>query len=243
MARSFHRLVCDLTGLALACTLLRAVDGPCSAAAPTAATRENQSPSPTSPSPAAVLTRRTLVVLGDSLAAGHGVEPDQAFPALLQAQVTQAGLPFEVINAGVSGDTTAGGVRRLSWLLRRPIDVLLIELGGNDGLRGLPLTATHSNLVTIIELTRQKYPQAKILLAGMQMPPNMGEDYTREFRELYPRIAKAKDVTLIPHLLEGVGGRPELNLPDQIHPTPEGHRYITTNVWKIVREVLKAPLP
>jgi acyl-CoA thioesterase-1 len=184
-------------------------------------------------------SRRTLVVLGDSLAAGYGVEPAEAFPALLQAEIEQAQLPFKVVNAGVSGDTTAGGLRRLSWLLRRPVDVLLMELGGNDGLRGLPPAATRSNLVAMIETVRARYPEVRLVLAGLQMPPNLGDDYTREFRAVFPAVAREQKVVLIPYLLEGVGGRPELNLPDLIHPTAGGHRLVASNVWRILKPVLE----
>ncbi|MBX3748344.1 MAG: arylesterase [Verrucomicrobiae bacterium] len=181
----------------------------------------------------------TLVILGDSLAAGYGVEPEQAFPALLQRRIAAAGLGFEVVNAGVSGDTTAGGLRRVGWLLRRPMEVLVIALGGNDGLRGLAPAATRSNLVAMIETVRMRQPGVRIVVAGMQMPPNMGEDYTRTFRDVYPWVAREKHVALIPHLLEGVGGRPEMNLPDLIHPTPEGHERMAENVWEVLGPLLE----
>jgi acyl-CoA thioesterase-1 len=188
-------------------------------------------------------TGRTLLVLGDSLAAGYGVEESQAFPALLRGKIEAAGLGFEVINAGVSGDTTAGGLRRLNWLLRRPVDVVLVELGGNDGLRGLPPDATRSNLLAIVDGVRRKNPKARVVLAGMQMPPNLGEDYGRRFAGIFPEVAREKGLVLVPHLLEGVGGRPELNLPDQIHPTPAGHAMVASNVWVVLKPVLEAPTP
>lgn len=180
-----------------------------------------------------------LLVLGDSIATGHGVGFEASFPARLQEMVDAAGLPFEVVNAGVSGDTTAGGLRRLNWLLKRPADVLLIELGGNDGLRGLPVEATRSNLVAIIREARRKNPEGRIILSGMQMPPNMGEEYTQAFRTVFEDVAGQEKVPLVPHLLEGVGGRPEMNLPDLIHPTAEGHRVIATNVWTAIEPVLR----
>lgn len=183
--------------------------------------------------------RGTILVLGDSLAAGSGVDLDEAFPTLLQNKVDAAGLKYEVVNAGVSGDTSAGGLRRMDWLLRRKIDVLVLELGGNDGLRGLPPSATRTNLQTIIDRTKAKYPRAKIVIAGMQMPPNMGEEYTRAFREIFPELAKANKAALVPFLLEGVGGKPDLNLSDQIHPNPEGHRIIAENVWKVLKPLLR----
>ncbi len=184
-------------------------------------------------------SRGTVVVLGDSIAAGHGIDPSEAFPALLQKEIDRAGLSYDVINAGVSGDTTAGGVRRVNWILRRPVDVLVVELGGNDGLRGLPLEATRSNLVAIIETARSRRPGIQVVLAGMQMPPNLGSDYTRRFREIYPEVATAKHIPLIAYLLEGVGGRPELNQADLIHPTARGHQVIAENVWTILKPILE----
>lgn len=182
---------------------------------------------------------KSLVVLGDSLSAGYGVDPAEAWPALVQEKIRAAGLPYALVNAGVSGDTTAGGLRRLDWLLRRPVDVLLLELGGNDGLRGLQLAATRTNLQAVIDRTRAKWPDARIVLAGMKLPANMGESYVTEFESIYPALAATNNVTLIPFLLEGVGGRAELNLPDQIHPNPAGHRVVASNVWQVLEPVLK----
>jgi len=189
--------------------------------------------------PATNETRPTIVVLGDSLAAGYGLELSEAFPALLQKKVDEVGLKFSVINAGISGDTSAGGLRRMDWLLKRRVDVLVLELGGNDGLRGLPVAATATNLQAIIDRTRQKYPLAQIVIAGMQMPPNMGADYNEAFAKIFPALATANHAALIPFLLEGVGGHPDLNLPDLIHPTAEGHRIVAENVWKVLRPVLE----
>lgn len=183
---------------------------------------------------------RTLLVLGDSLAAGYGVEESEAYPAWLQRWINAEGLGYEVVNGGVSGDTTAGGLRRLGWLLRRKVDVLLIELGGNDGLRGLAPEATRSNLVGIIDGYRRRNPAGRVVLAGMQMPPNLGEDYAGRFAALFPEVAREKDVVLIPHLLEGVGGKPEWNLPDLIHPTGAGHERVASNVWMVLRPVLES---
>ena len=182
---------------------------------------------------------RTVVVLGDSLAAGYGVDSAEAFPALLQQKISVAGLPFKIVNAGVSGDTTAGGLRRLDWVLKRPVDVLLIELGGNDGLRGLAPETTRTNLQAIIDKTRQQRPGARFVIAGMQMPPNLGADFIRKFERVFPEVAKANGAALIPQLLAGVGGDPKLNLPDRIHPTPQGHQLVTETVWKILRPVLE----
>lgn len=183
--------------------------------------------------------RKTLVVMGDSITAGYGVDPGQAFPALLQEKIDEAGLNFEVVNAGLSGDTTAGGLRRIDWLLRRHIDVLLLELGGNDGLRGIAPAETKRNLKGIIAKTREKYPEAGIIIAGMRMPENMGEKYTEAFRKIFPEVARETGAALIPFLLDGVGGVAELNQEDRIHPTPEGHRVIAETAWKTVLPVLE----
>ena len=186
---------------------------------------------------------QTLVVMGDSIAAGYGVEPDEAFPALLQQKIDKAGLNFQVVNAGLSGDTTAGGLRRITWLLRRPIDVLLLELGGNDGLRGIPPPETQRNLAGIIEKTRAKYPDVKIVLAGMQMPDNMGQEYTEAFEAIFPAVAEAQEALLIPFLLEGVGGKAELNQEDRIHPTAAGHRIVAQNAWEVLEPLLRETQP
>ncbi|MDB6110061.1 MAG: arylesterase [Pedosphaera sp.] len=182
---------------------------------------------------------KTIVVLGDSLAAGLGQDPNEAFPALLQNKIDSAGLNFKVINAGVSGDTTAGGLRRIDWLLKRRIDVLVLELGGNDGLRGIPAAATRTNLQAIIDRAKQKYPQMQVVVAGMQMPPNMGEDYNQAFQKIFPDLATANHAALIPFLLAEVGGRPELNQADHIHPNAEGHKIVAENIWKVLRPVLQ----
>ncbi len=195
-----------------------------------------QTSSSSAPAPVAL---RTVVVLGDSLAAGYGVDSAEAFPALLQQKISAAGLPFKIVNAGVSGDTTAGGLRRLDWVLKRPVDVLLIELGGNDGLRGLAPETTRTNLQAIIDKTRQRQPHVRFILAGMQMPPNLGEEFIRKFARVFPEVAKANHAALIPQLLEGVGGDPKWNLPDRIHPTPQGHKRVAETVWKVLRPVLE----
>lgn len=194
---------------------------------------------PVTPRAADAPTPVRLLVLGDSLAAGFGVDPEEAYPARLEQMARAAGLPVTVVNGGVSGDTTAGGLRRLNWLLRQPPDVLLVALGGNDGLRGLPPAATRSNLLAIVAAARARTPGVRVVLAGMQMPPNLGDAYTREFRELFPAVAQEAGVALVPHLLEGVGGRPEMNLPDGIHPTPAGHAVIASNVWPALAPELR----
>jgi len=180
-----------------------------------------------------------LVILGNSLTAGYGLDPDYAFPALLQTKIHRLGLPYEVVNAGISGDTTAGGARRISWLLKQEIDVLILELGANDGLRGVSLNSTRKNLQSIIDETKTKNPNVDIIIAGMLVPPNLGPDYSNGFKSIFTEISKKNGCSLIPFLLEGVGGRPELNLPDGIHPTAEGHRIVAENVWEVLGPILK----
>jgi acyl-CoA thioesterase-1 len=190
--------------------------------------------------PATSPSRPAILVLGDSLAAGLGVEPEEAYPALLQKKIDAAGLNFAVINGGVSGDTSAGGLRRIAWYLRRKIDVLILELGGNDGLRGVPPGETRTNLQGIIDAARKSQPAIKIVIAGMRLPPNLGQDYTAGFERIFPALARENRAALVPFLLEGVGGKPELNAPDQIHPTAEGHKIVAENVWKILKPALEA---
>jgi acyl-CoA thioesterase-1 len=156
--------------------------------------------------------------------------------------IDSTGLPFRVVNAGVSGETTAGGLSRIDWLLRQPVDVLVLELGGNDGLRGTNPEASKSNLATIVERTRARYPEADILLAGMQMPPNLGQTYTARFREIYPELARELDLHLVPFLLENVGGVSRLNQSDGIHPTPAGHRLVAATVWRHLEPILRTRL-
>ena len=184
--------------------------------------------------------RQTIVVLGDSLAAGYGLDLSEAFPALLQKKIEAAGLRFSVVNAGLSGDTSAGGLRRIDWILKRRVDVLVLELGGNDGLRGIPVGVTRTNLQSIIDRTKQKYPTAQIVVAGMQMPANMGAAYNTAFEKIFPDLARRNSAALVPFLLEGVGGKPELNLPDMIHPTAEGQKIVAENVWKALKPVLES---
>ena len=199
-----------------------------------AALRAQTSPVP----PAASGEKKTIVFLGDSLSAGSGVQPQQAFPALVGDKVRERGLPFEVVNAGVGGDTTAGGLRRLDWLLQRKVDVLVLELGGNDGLRGLPVSNIKKNLQAMVDKAKAKYPDVKIVVAGMQMPPNVGASYGEEFRQAFFDVAKENDAMMIPFLLEGVGGSREYNQPDLIHPNPLGHEIVADVVWKTIEPLL-----
>lgn len=187
----------------------------------------------------AVDAPKRIVVLGDSIAAGFGVDPDEAYPALLQRKIEEAKLPYTVVNAGVSGDTTAGGLRRINWVLRQPVDILILELGGNDGLRGIPVSETRANLQSIIDRAREKHPKIKILLAGMKMPANMGADYTTDFEKVFAEIAQKNKTALVPFVLENVGGKAELNQPDRIHPTPAGHQIVAENIWPFLKPLLK----
>jgi acyl-CoA thioesterase-1 len=192
----------------------------------------------TAPTPAAT-PARTVVFLGDSLTAGLGLPPTEAFPALIGEKIRAAGLPFQVENAGLSGDTSAGALRRTEWLLQRPIDVLVIELGGNDGLRGLPVKSLKANLQSIIDKVKVKNPAVKLVIAGMQIPPNLGADYAANFSKLYAELARENNAVLIPFLLEGVGGHRDLNQPDMIHPTTAGHRIIADLVWRTLEPILR----
>jgi len=180
----------------------------------------------------------TVVVLGDSLAAGYGLDPTESYPAILQKTIKEAGWNFNMVNAGVSGDTSAGGLRRVEWLLKRRMDVLVLALGGNDGLRGIPVESMKANLQGIIDRVKHSYPQAQIVVAGMKMPSSMGP-YAEQFNAVFPVVAKVNHAALVPFLLEGVGGRHELNQSDQIHPTAEGQKILAENVWKVLRPLLE----
>ncbi|MDG2400036.1 MAG: arylesterase [Akkermansiaceae bacterium] len=179
-------------------------------------------------------TKKRIVILGDSITAGYGLDLSQAYPALIQQKLAQAKLPFIIVNAGVSGDTTAGGLRRVAWALSKGADVLIIALGGNDGLRGISPNETKKNLLGIVKKARLKYPAIKTIIAGMQMPDNMGSEFTERFKKLFPQIATASNSYLIPFLIEGVGGDENLNQADGIHPTAEGQKVVAQNVWKIL---------
>jgi acyl-CoA thioesterase I len=182
-----------------------------------------------------VKKNRTIIFFGDSLTAGYGLdEPSLAFPGVIKARLDSAGLDYQVVNAGVSGETSSGGVGRIDWILSRPVDIFVLELGANDGLRGIPIELTTKNLQVIIEKVKAKNDQAKIILTGMQVPPNMGLRYTTAFKAMYPELAKKNKIELVPFLLEGVGGETELNQADGIHPTVEGHKRVADNVWPYI---------
>jgi acyl-CoA thioesterase-1 len=221
--RAWRKTMPAICGIALAlCFFLRALPAqtstmPASGAAPT----------------------KTIVFLGDSLTAGLGLPPDEAFPALIAGKIRTASLPFQVENAGLSGDTSAGALRRTDWMLQRPIEVLVIALGGNDGLRGLPVKSLKANLQAIIDKAKTKNPAVKIVIAGMQIPPNLGADYAMNFQRVYAELARENNAVLIPFLLEGVGGQRDLNQPDLIHPTAAGQRVIADLVWRTLEPILR----
>jgi acyl-CoA thioesterase I len=180
----------------------------------------------------------TILFFGDSLTAGLGVQQEQAYPALVQQKIREKNLPFDVINAGVSGDTTAGGLARLDWVLQKKIDIFVLALGANDGLRGLPVAQMKANLQAIIDRMKAKDPTVKIVIAGMQMPPNLGGDYANAFRQVFADLARENNAALIPFLLEGVAGHLDLNQADHIHPTAAGQKVVAGNVWRVLEALL-----
>jgi len=187
---------------------------------------------------AASETPKRIVILGDSITAGYGLDPSEAYPALLQRKIEAAKLPYTVTNAGVSGDTTAGGLRRITWAMGKGADVLVIALGGNDGLRGISPEETKKNLLGIITKARANNPAIKVLIVGMQMPDSMGLDFTTRFKAIYPEAAKQAQAAFIPFLLDGVGGIEKFNQADGIHPTPEGQTKIAATVWQTLEPAL-----
>jgi acyl-CoA thioesterase I len=181
---------------------------------------------------------QTILFFGDSLTAGYGLSTEEAFPALIEKELNKKTNRAKVINGGLSGETSAGGLARIDWLLRQPVHIFVLELGANDGLRGLPLDQTRKNLQAIIDKVKAKNPKVKIVLAGMMVPPNMGKQYTSEFRNIYPDLAKKNNATLIHFLLEGVGGIEKLNQSDGIHPNVEGHKIVATNITPVIEKLL-----
>lgn len=192
---------------------------------------------PQAPSTPAPDDRTLIIFLGDSLTAGFGLDEPQAFPAIVEKSLIEAGHAVRVVNAGISGDTTAGGLARLDWLLRQEPDILVVGLGGNDGLRGVPLESSEANLRAILE--RAKSQSIRLLLAGMLIPPNYGQDYTEHFAGIYPRLAEELDIPLIPFLLEGVAAQPELNLADGIHPNVQGQLIVARTVLEHLRPLVE----
>lgn len=196
-------------------------------------------PAPDPPPPSPEMPQRSVLFLGTSLTAGYGLDPEQAYPALIQKKIDSAGLDYRVINAGVSGETSAGALRRVDWLLQQPVSVMVVETGANDGLRGLSPDSLRSNIQAIFDRAKQLQPSAQLVLLGMQVPPNYGRAYAQQFRSLYPELAKSNGAVLIPFLLEGVGGVSALNQPDGVHPTAEGQRRMAETVWRGLEPVLR----
>lgn len=231
-----------ILGLALGGAWFPACSTPESGDAPAAVASSSTAPSsPAASAPAASpprVSRPEVVFLGDSLTAGLGLDTELSFPALIQQRIDAAGLEFAVTNAGVSGDTSAGGLRRLEWALQGQPRVLVVALGGNDGLRGLDPADLQKNLAAIIE--RGQQAGLRVILAGMEAPPNNGPDYTTRFRQVYPDLARIYNVPLIPFLLDGVAGDSSLNQADGIHPNPEGARRVADTVWKVLEPALQA---
>ncbi len=182
---------------------------------------------------------KTILFFGNSLTAGMGLDPEKAFPSLIQDKIDSLKLDFKVINAGLSGETTASGKNRLNWVLNQNPDIFILELGANDGLRGIPLLETRKNLQIIIDRVRQKNQSVQIILAGMMIPPNMGSEYTSEFRDIFPSLAKKNDIFLVPFILENVAGIKDLNQEDGIHPTAKGHKIVANNVWMILQDLIQ----
>jgi acyl-CoA thioesterase-1 len=184
------------------------------------------------------MATKNILFFGTSLTAGYGLDPSEAYPELIQNRIDSLKLPYKVINAGLSGETSAAGKSRITWLLKQKIDVFVLELGANDGLRGIAVAETTKNLQAIIDTVKNKYPDVKMVLAGMQVPPNMGSTYANDFKEMFPKLAEKNDMVLIPFLLDKVGGVPKLNQPDGIHPTAEGDKILAENVWVKLKDVL-----
>lgn len=181
---------------------------------------------------------KVILFYGDSLTAGYGLSPDEAFPALVEKKLNKTDKKVKVVNAGLSGETSAGGLSRIDWILRQPVDIFVLELGGNDGLRGLPVDQTRKNLQGIMDKVKAKYPNCKIVMAGMMVPPNMGKEYTEAFKRVYPDLATKNKATLIPFILDGVGGIEKLNQPDGIHPNAEGHQIISNKITPVFEKLL-----
>jgi acyl-CoA thioesterase-1 len=207
-------------------------------------TRPSAAPSPaSSPSPdarAAGPATPVILFVGTSLTAGYGLDPAEAYPALIQQKLDAAGLRYRVVNAGVSGETSAGARRRIDWLLAEPVAVLVVETGANDGLRGIDPQDARANIQAIFDRAKKQSPPPRLMLIGMAAPPNLGSRYAGAFAAIYPELAREHGAVLVPFLLEGVAGVPRLNLPDGVHPTAEGHRRMADTVWKHLEPMLRS---
>jgi len=224
-----------LCGVLLACGGDKGADAQRSAATPTKDTSSAEG----SATATASTARKTVLFLGTSLTAGLGLEPDSAFPQQLQRKIDAAGLSYQTVNAGVSGETSAGLLRRLDWVLQRPADVIVVETGANNGLRGQPVAGTQATIGQILDRIHREQPKARVLLVQMEAPTNLGASYTSAFRAMFPALARSHGATLLPFLLDGVAGRPALNQADGIHPNYVGERIVTENVWRGLEPVLE----
>ncbi|GAB2535807.1 arylesterase [Rufibacter soli] len=186
----------------------------------------------------AATAMKTILFFGNSLTAGYGLDPSESFPSLIQKKIDSLNLPYKAVNAGLSGETSAAGANRIDWLLRQKIDVFVLELGANDGLRGISPAETKKNLQAIIDKVKAKYPEATLVMAGMEVPPSMGGKYASEFRVIFRQLAEQNNMALVPFLLEGVGGVRTLNQQDGVHPTAEGQKILANNVWEVLQTVL-----
>lgn len=189
--------------------------------------------------PAAPTTHKNIVFFGNSLTAAYQLSPEQGFVAIIQRRIDSLHLPYRCVNAGLSGETTADGKSRVGWVLRQPVDIFVLELGGNDALRGLPVAQSRANLQAIADSVRQRYPDCQIVVAGMLAPPNLGATYTNAFRTMYSELAQRNQAAIIPFLLENVGGIATLNLEDGIHPNVAGQKIVAENVWRVLQPLLK----
>jgi acyl-CoA thioesterase I len=219
--------------LSLCCLFL----GACKDETATKSQKPNDSTTLTTPK-AAVSTKKNIVFFGNSLTAAYGLSMSEGFPALIQKKIDSLHLDYNCVNAGLSGETTVDGKNRVDWILQQPLDVFVLELGGNDALRGLPVDQSKINLQAIVDKVKAKYPDCKIMISGMLAPPNLGAKYTNSFKNMYSDIAKTSNCALLPFLLEGVGGIPKLNLPDGIHPTADGQKIVAENIWKVLFPLL-----
>ena len=187
---------------------------------------------------ASATAKKNILFFGTSLTAGYGLNPTEAYPALIQQKIDSLKLPYKVINGGLSGETSAAGKSRIDWLLKQPVSIFVLELGANDGLRGIPIEETTANLQAIIDKVKNKYPDVKLVMEGMQVPPNMGEKYATDFKGMFKKLAIKNKMVYVDFLLEGVGGVPKLNQNDGIHPTAEGHQILAKNVWVVLKNEL-----
>lgn len=184
-------------------------------------------------------SNKTILLFGDSLTAGYGLDDvNDAYPGVLQQTIDSLDLGYTVINSGVSGETTAGGKSRIEWVIKQTPDIFILELGANDGLRGVSISETRSNLQAIIDIVKANSPKTKVVLAGMQLPPNMGQDYTSQFKQLFVEVAKNNDLLFIPFILKDVGGIAELNQNDGIHPNKRGHKILANTVWETIKPLV-----